>query len=698
MTPGSPGRTALILLAALMAVVLALGAMVYAGIRAIEDTRESLRRTYSILASLDELGDALSAVETTTLRFLLSRGESEPPPLAALRSRIAASLEAMKRDATDPGQAERTAALERLVATRFDQIARRMATRPPGAPTLEGPETRGRIDALRGEMMAFERQQVEIREAHFTTRTLWAVGLAVMVLVLAVAAIAAAAFYGFLLHNRRLQQLADSIPGLVSYLDRNMRYRFVNRTYADWFDIDPASLLGKTPRLIADEDAAARFEHYLRRALAGEVVTYEIERPFPRTDRRLIRGHFVPDYDRSGRVRGVFSLTLDVEIEDANRRVLEGARAAAMAESRAKSSFLATASHDLRQPLHALTLFLSALDRRVSGEETKSIVASMRASVRSMQDMFRTLLDISKIDAGVLVPAPQPFAIGDLIQRLATEFDGPAGLKGLALRHVATRLRVVSDPVLVESILRNLLSNAVKFTRQGKILIGAHRRGDRARIEVHDTGPGIAPEQHERVFQEFERVGDKSAAEGLGLGLAIVRRLAHLLETDVRLRSTVGRGTCFWLELPLAEGAAPALATSVEDRSASLVGRHILIVDDNFTLATALARELGDRGCMTVMAGDAAQALAAMGRSPTPEAAVLDYDLGQGLNGVALAVALERARGAAFPAIFVTGSTDPTVIAELTASGRPFLTKPVDAETLAAALAALLARGGATKP
>jgi signal transduction histidine kinase/CheY-like chemotaxis protein len=512
----------------------------------------------------------------------------------------------------------------------------------------------------------------------------------VLVLVLAVGAIATAAFYGFLLNNRRLQQLADAIPGLVSYLDSSMRYRFVNRTYADWFDIDPATLIGKTPRFIADEDAAGRFEHYLRRGLAGEVVTYEIEQPFPRTDRRLIRGHFVPDFDRRGRVRGVFSLTLDIEIEDANRRVLDGARNAALAESRAKSSFLATASHDLRQPLHALTLFLSALDRRVQGEETKAIVSSMRASVRSMQDMFRTLLDISKIDAGVLVPAPQPFAIGDLIQRLTTEFQGPAAAKGITLRDVPTRARVLSDPVLIESILRNLLSNAVKFTRQGGIVIGARRRGEMLRLAVYDSGPGIAAEQQERVFDEFERVGDKSAAEGLGLGLAIVRRLARLLETEVHLRSTPGRGSCFWLDVPLALGEAPA-AVAGETGSASLVGRRILIVDDNFTLASAMARELGDRGCLPVMAGDASQALAALARAPAPEVAVLDYDLGRGLNGVALAAALDRARGKPFPAIFVTGSTDPSVIAELTASGRPFLTKPVDAEILAAALAALLA-------
>lgn len=690
MTAQKPGIAALALLAALATVLLALGATVYSGVRAIEDTRESLRRTYSVIASLNELGDALGDAETGVLRFMLSGDEADRPPVTAMRTRALAMVAQLKRDATDSDQAERTARLEPLVEARFDQIALMSIAARSRQTEMDDAASRRRIDALLSEMIAHERRQVAIRDDNFSTRTLWAIGLAVLALLLAAAVVATAAFYGFLLNNRRLQLLADAIPGLVSYIDSRMRYRFVNRTYGEWFGIEPQTLVGKAPRDIADEDAAGRFEHYLRRGLAGEVVTYEIEHPFPRTDRRLIRGHFVPDFDRSGRVRGVFSLTLDVELEDATRRVLDGARTAAMAESRAKSSFLATASHDLRQPLHALTLFLSALDRRVEGEEAKSIVASMRASVRSMQDMFRTLLDISKIDAGVLVPAPQPFAIGDLIQRLAREFEGPAGAKGVALRHVPSRLRVTSDPVLVESILRNLLSNAVKFTRQGSIVIGARRRGGIVRIEVHDTGPGIAPEQHERVFEEFERVGDKSAAEGLGLGLAIVRRLAHLLETEVRLRSTPGKGTCFWVDVPLAAGTGP-LAAAPESATASLVGRRVLIVDDNFTLATALSRELGDRGCITVMAGDATQALAALGRQPEPEAAVLDYDLGRGLNGIALASAMETARGARFPAIFVTGSTDPAIIAALTASGRPFLTKPVDAEILAAALANLLA-------
>jgi|GEM_PF-1291208 len=697
MTPRTPGSAALILAAILAAMLAALALAVWEGVRAIDDTRAALRRTTIVVSHLNEVSDALGDAETGNLRFLLTRGEAERQAIAQARARAMATVAALRTElAGSPEQVWRTTLLDQHIATRFGQIVRMMSPGPPtpaasvGVEDIEGSETRRQIDGLIGEIVAIERQALAEREERFATRTLWAIGLAALAFVLIVGAATTAAFYGFLLHGRRLQLLADAIPGLVAYLDREGRYRFVNRTYADWFEIEPRTLIGKTPATLADDEAAPAFAHYLERALAGEVVTYEIQQPFPRTDRRMIRGHLVPDYNRLGRVRGVFSLILDVEVEDTARRVLDGARNAALAESRAKSSFLATASHDLRQPLHALTLFLSALDRRVSGDEPKAIVASMRASVRSMQEMFRTLLDISRIDAGVLVPQPQAFAVGELIARLATEFAGPAAAKGLRLYDVPTRVRVVSDPVLLESILRNLLSNAVKFTRQGSVLIGARRRGDRLRLEVHDSGPGIAPDEQERVFEEFERVGDKTAAEGLGLGLAIVRRLARLLGTEVTLRSTVGRGSRFAVEVPIAPGAAPVVAEAAA--AVSLVGRRVLVVDDNFTLAAALARELGDRGCATVMAGDATQALAALASSPAPEAGVLDYELGPGLNGIELATALDRVRGGPFPVIFVTGSTDPQVIAALAASGRPFLTKPVDAEILAAALAELLAK------
>lgn len=517
------------------------------------------------------------------------------------------------------------------------------------------------------------------------------IAFAAAAVVLAAAGIGTVLVSALLLDRRRLRLLADSVPGLVSYIDPAMRYRFVNRAYRDWFDVDPNIYLGKTPLEVAGPAGYARFEPHLKRGLAGEVVTYEIEVPFQRGGPRHVRGHLVPDIAPDGHVRGMFSLTLDVGLERAELSVRDTAHRVAMEESRNKSRFLATASHDLRQPLHALTLFLSALERRVEGDETRTIVASMKASVRSMQDMFRTLLDISKIDAGVLVPVPQEFAVGELIERLATEFTGAAVAKDIMVRAVPTTLRTRVDPVLLESILRNLMSNAVKFTRSGSILIGARRHADKLRVEVHDTGPGIAADKQEIIFEEFQRGGEKSA-EGLGLGLAIVQRLALLIRAPISLRSRLGHGSCFAIELPLAAASAAAPSNIARLRPiAPIAGRRILIVDDNASIAEAMARELRDRGCAAVVAGDASEALAKFAGTLKPEAGVLDYDLGRGLNGLELAEALNRANGAPFPVVLVTGSTDSDVLAALKKQGVVWLNKPVEPQLLAQALADLLA-------
>jgi signal transduction histidine kinase/ActR/RegA family two-component response regulator len=522
------------------------------------------------------------------------------------------------------------------------------------------------------------------------------IAIAAAMLVLLAAGVGVALVSSLLIDRKRLRLLADSVPGLVSYIDPQMRYRFVNRCYRDWFGVDPQTFLGKTPLEVAGPAAFATFEPFLKRGLAGEVVTYETEVPFQHGGPRAIRGHLVPDLAPNGRARGLFSLTIDIGLERAELSVRDTAHAVALEESRAKSRFLATASHDLRQPLHALTLFLSALERRVAGDETRSIVASMKASVRSMQDMFRTLLDISKIDAGVLVPTPQDFRVGELVERLAIEFTGAAVAKGVMVRAVPTSLRTRTDPVLLESILRNLMSNAVKFTRSGSILIGTRRRGERLRVEVHDTGPGIPEDKRELIFEEFQRAGEKSA-EGLGLGLAIVQRLARLIGAPVSLRSSVGRGSCFAIELPVA-AARPAGTEALVQVSplAPIAGRRILIVDDNASIAEAMAHELRDRGCAVVLAADASEALARFAGSLKPEVGVLDYDLGRGLNGVELAEALGRANGGRFPVVLVTGSTDPDILASLSRAGLPWLTKPVEPQALARAIADLIA-GAASK-
>ena len=338
-----------------------------------------------------------------------------------------------------------------------------------------------------------------------------------------------------------LKHLADSMPGLVSYIGADLKYRYMNRAYFDWFGLDPEANLGKTPRDVATEEGFAAFAPHLLRALDGERLVYEDTIDFRRGGKRAVRGYLVPDRGADGQVHGVFSFTEDItpqrEAEDALR---------------AKSQFLAAASHDLRQPLHAMALFITALARRVKDPEGIEIVESLRVAVDSMRAMFAALVDVSKLDAGAMTPAPREFPIADLLAKMRTDFAAQAEAKGIGIRVIECAATVRTDPALLEGMLRNLVHNAVKFTGQGKVLVGCRRRGRTLRIDVIDTAGGIAAEELEGIFDEFRRLqpGRKTGTEGLGLGLAIVRRLSRLLDLPVTVNSVVGRGTRFSIAVP----------------------------------------------------------------------------------------------------------------------------------------------------
>ncbi|HUD60580.1 MAG TPA: CHASE3 domain-containing protein [Acetobacteraceae bacterium] len=370
--------------------------------------------------------------------------------------------------------------------------------------------------------------------------------------------------------------------------------------------------------------------------------------------------------------------------------MLQSAHDAAVSADRAKSQFLATASHDLRQPLHAMNLFISALRRRVSGEEATKLVANMASAAESMQMMFNSLLDVSKLHAGAIVPAMRDFPVEEVLARLRNAFAASAAAKGIDLDIAATASVVHSDPVLLESILGNLVSNAVRYTRQGRVSVQCHERDDLACLEIRDTGPGIPADQIERAFEEFQRLDTSNAAErGLGLGLAIVRRLARLLDLQIEILSEVGEGTAFTVIIPRVAVTMPP-ETDTSETVQSLAGHRVLLVDDDPLVRAALAREIADWGARITVVGSAEAALWALG-SAAPDVAIVDRDLGEGTNGIEL-LALLRARFGDIPAIIVTGATDPQALDELRRSGTPWMTKPLDAAVLRSKVTQLLAK------
>ena len=364
---------------------------------------------------------------------------------------------------------------------------------------------------------------------------------------------------------------------------------------------------------------------------------------------------------------------LKVENEHLARRFREEADAAQVARNeaevanRAKTQFFAAASHDLRQPLHALGLFAEALRQRSHDEEVAHLVNSINSSVDALEGLFSELLDITKIDTGGVEAQAQPFNLGDVFRRLRLHFEPVAFEKGLALRFHGGAQHAYADPILTERILRNLLSNAIRYTNDGGVLVSARRRGEKLLLQVWDSGVGIKPQDQDRVFEEFFQVSDDAGAlqahhrKGLGLGLAIVRRLAQLMDARLTLRSVPGRGSVFSLEVPL--GRAPrADAAALPPKPVlglTLEHRLLVVVEDEPSVRSGLEVLLKSWGA-SVLSFESAQAAQAWSdsadRGGRPDLLIVDFRLENGRTGVEVIEHLRGRFGADVPAMVVTGS------------------------------------------
>ena len=377
-------------------------------------------------------------------------------------------------------------------------------------------------------------------------------------------------------------------------------------------------------------------------------------------------------------------------------------RAAAESANRAKSQFLAAASHDLRQPLHAVGLFAAALAAKARDPDVRPLVASVRASVEALEGLFAQLLDLSQLEAGVLHPAPAAFPLDALFTRIATDLGPQAIANGLVLRAVRTRLVVRTDPVLLERIVRNFVTNAVRYTRTGGVLLGPRRRGGAVRIDVVDTGVGIAAADRARVFDEFVQLTAVSrhhvGGRGMGLGLAIVRRLAALLGHEIDMDSTPGRGTRFSITVQRATRASrqrASLAARAATSSQALAGTRIVVVDDDPAVVDAM-RALFASWKATAAGGDAAAtALAALAEASSGthsgvDLIIADLRLANGASGIDAIGQLRSKLGSETPALIVSGDTSAGARAEVESAGIRLLVKPVVASALKEAAEAAL--------
>ena len=376
----------------------------------------------------------------------------------------------------------------------------------------------------------------------------------------------------------------------------------------------------------------------------------------------------------------------------AQLEVTRAARNAAEAANRAKSSFLAAASHDLRQPLHALGMFAQALTDRTRDAEGQHLAQRIATSVGALEALLSALLDVSKLDAGAIVANPRDFAIRPLFDRLIEECAPEALERGLKLALVCGDPVIRSDPVLIERILRNMISNALRYTERGGIVIGCRRRGANYALEVWDSGPGIPADQRARIFEEFYQIGNpgRDRTRGLGLGLAIVRRLAELLGHRIEVQSREGRGSVFRLVVPAGAGDAAPGEHAHAPSEPSLAGKRVLVVDDEADVRDATASLLGQWGCAVVAVADAAAALDAYRDRASPEVMLVDFRLGEGPDGLAAIATLRRVFGQATPAVLVSGESGDIELARIRDAGVPMLHKPLPPARLRSLLAHLL--------
>jgi signal transduction histidine kinase/ActR/RegA family two-component response regulator len=388
------------------------------------------------------------------------------------------------------------------------------------------------------------------------------------------------------------------------------------------------------------------------------------------------------------------SLARKLEQEAASARA---AHAIAAQANEARSRFLAAVGHDLRQPMQAIGLFLATLDSIEERSLRLRMIGQAQEALKGSSEMLDMLLDFSRFESGISAQK-RIFPLQDLFNHLESEIAGSAEAKDLVYRTRETTALIHSDPVLLHSILRNLLSNAVRYTQAGGILIGARRRDGELVIEVWDTGMGIAADQHETIFEEFRQIDDADAMprQGLGLGLAIVRRLATVIGARISLQSRIGKGSTFRLTLPLADTVAlpPSLKAHAEGAVPSPCvphrgGARILVVDDEPTIREGMATLLRHWGhdCRATGSGTEAMAMIAQQR---PDLVICDLHLADGERGGDILARIHRTHGP-IPAIILTGQIEQQDAAALMAQGIDVLGKPVAEAHLRARLDQLLA-------
>ncbi|MGB0205747.1 MAG: NahK/ErcS family hybrid sensor histidine kinase/response regulator [Neptuniibacter sp.] len=517
-----------------------------------------------------------------------------------------------------------------------------------------------------------------------------------------------------------IRLITDNVPALIAYLDQDLHYRFANKVYEEWFGKEHGALHGQSIHNVYTDEQFEELKPYIQRVLSGENVTFEVWQKNVAQEPRYLLKSYVANKDQYGNTDGFFVMIRDIterrrsaealklshqlleqrveertsELTELNEQLRSEIEERAGVEARlreakqeadqanlSKTKFLAAVSHDLLQPLNAARLFSGALAEKIEADQQKSLAHSVSNSLDDVESLLRTLVDISKLDAGVVKPDVVSFPIQSLFDTLSAEYLELANAEGLDFRSVDCSAVVKSDSQLLARILRNFLTNAIRYTKNGKILLGCRRRGDKLLIQVWDTGSGIPSEQLNEVFQEFKRLKKDQPGQdkGLGLGLAIVDKISGVLGHQINVDSIEHKGSVFSVEVPMGVPAAPVEVSGPHMPMAAnnLCGVNIWLIDNDEAICQAMDTLLSGWGCNVTTAYSVVDLEAQVDFEEDPvDLLIADYHLDNDENGIdAAKIVTAKVRG--LPVLMITANYSQELNQEIRDLGFQLVNKPI---------------------
>lgn len=518
-----------------------------------------------------------------------------------------------------------------------------------------------------------------------------------------------------------IRLITDHIPAMVAYVGRDLRFQFTNKVYCDRYGHEREELYGKSIIDVHGQEQFDKLKPFLDEALTGESVTFEVDETDNMGGKHYMLRSYVPNLSESGKPTGLVVLTQDVterretaealqqayenmeqrvrertvELTSLNqqlrqeigeRKTIEShlleAKKDAERANLSKTKFLAATSHDLLQPLNAARLFIGALSERELNDENVYLSRSASHSLDVVESLLETLVDISKLDAGVVKSDVTSFRVSDLLDNIANEYHRIADSSGLSFRYIKSTAHVSSDSQLLGRILRNFLSNSVRYTEAGKIVFGCRRKSNSLVIEVWDTGQGIPNAQLTDVFLEFKRLnsGSRNADKGLGLGLAIVDKISTVLGHQVSVSSVENKGSVFSVEVPygtpvVAGHSGVNAETYPVDR---LLGTSVWVVDNDPMICEGMRSLLSGWGCEVVTAMSLEDLKDSIDtRLFAPDVLIADYHLDDDANGIDVVCELEKELPELPQVLIITANYSPDLIQKTKSLGYFIQNKPV---------------------